>query len=260
MYRVKNYFFISKNWSQFFIYGYKNSVDNMIYFRGCVIRDKKPRIEEATKQLLDKAGIDYQVLDGEECCGSFLLRTGFTDDAREVMKKNAEKLEGKKIVVSCAGCYNTLKNDYKDLLGVELDVIHTSMLFESLIKEGTIKPRKLPVNVCYHDPCHLGRHSGEYDAPREVLKSVANLVEMERERENARCCGAGGGVKSAYPEVASKLAKRRIDDALETDADILVTSCYFCLINLKGASENPLGIPVMDLTEIILWAFKEESP
>ncbi len=231
----------------------------MLYFRGCTVREKLPRIEMATKQILEKAHIDYCILDDEKCCGSFLLRTGFTDDAREVMARTADKLKGEKILVSCAGCYNALKNDYKELLGVELDVIHTSMLFENLIKEGSINPKKLPVNVTYHDPCHLGRHNGEYDPPREVLKATANLVEMENIKENARCCGAGGGVKSAYPEVASKLARRRIDDVLKTKAEILVTSCSFCLINLEGAGGNPEKIKVMDLTEILLWALKEEK-
>lgn len=229
----------------------------MLYFRGCTVREKLPRIEMVTKGILEKAHIEYRILDDEECCGSFLLRTGFTDDARDVMASTAEKLKGEKVIVSCAGCYNTLKNDYKDLLGVELDVIHTSMLFEQLIKDGAIKPNKLPVNVSYHDPCHLGRHSGEYDSPREVLKATANLVEMENIKENARCCGAGGGVKSAYPEVASKLAQRRITDALETEAEILVTSCSFCLVNLEGACQNPRDIRVMDLSEILLWALSE---
>lgn len=231
----------------------------MIYFRGCTIREKLPQIEMATRHILEKAHIDYHILDGEECCGSFLLRTGFADDAREVMTKTVEKLKGEKVLVSCAGCYNTFKNDYKEFLGVELDVIHTSMLFENLIKEGAVKPGKLPVTVSYHDPCHLGRHSGEYDSPREVLKSVAALVEMENIKENARCCGAGGGVKSAYPEISTKLGQKRIDDALETEAEILVTSCSFCLINLQEASENPNPkIPVMDLSEILLWALGEK--
>lgn len=227
----------------------------MIYFRGCTVREKLPHIEMATRQILEMANIDHHILDDEECCGSFLLRTGFVDDAREIMAKTAEKLKGEKVLVSCAGCYNTLKNDYKEFLGVDLDVIHISMLFENLIKEGVIKPDKLPVNVSYHDPCHLGRHSGEYDSPREILKSIATLVEMENIKENSRCCGAGGGVKSAYPEIANKLAQKRIGDALETDADILVTSCSFCLINLQEASGNPKPkIKVMDLSEILLWA------
>ncbi len=227
----------------------------MIYFRGCTVREKLPHIEMATRQILKMANIDHHILDDEECCGSFLLRTEFAEDAREVMAKTAEKLKGEKVLVSCAGCYNTLKNDYKEFLGVDLDVIHISMLFENLIKEGVIKPDKLPVNVSYHDPCHLGRHSGEYDSPRGILRSIATLVEMENIKENARCCGAGGGVKSAYPEIANKLAQKRIDDALETDADILVTSCSFCLVNLQEASGNPKPkIKVMDLSEILLWA------
>ncbi|BDZ71534.1 hypothetical protein GCM10025861_20510 [Methanobacterium petrolearium] len=143
--------------------------------------------------VLKKAGIDYDIWDGEECCGSFLLRTGFTDDALQVMHKTLQNLRNETILVSCAGCYNTLKNDYKKYLGVELDVIHTSQLFSNLIKQGIIKPEKLAVNVCYHDPCHLGRHCGEYQAPREVLDSVAHLVPMENEKENSHCCGAGEG-------------------------------------------------------------------
>ena len=115
----------------------------MIYFRGCTVREKLPHIEMATRQILKMANIDHHILDDEECCGSFLLRTGFADDAREVMAKTAEKLKGEKVLVSCAGCYNTLKNDYKEFLGVDLDVIHISMLFENLIKEGVIKPDKL---------------------------------------------------------------------------------------------------------------------
>lgn len=230
---------------------------SMLYFRGCVVRERIPEVEMATRRILEKAGIDHHIMENEECCGSFLLRIGFLDEALEVMDRILPDLKDEKILVSCAGCYHTFKNDYKDLMGVELDVIHTSQLFRDLLKEKRLKPKKLSVKVCYHDPCHLGRHCGEYQAPRVVLKSVASLVGMENEKENSRCCGAGGGVKSAYPEIASKLAQRRIDDALETDANILVTSCSFCLINLQGAGENPKGIPVMDLSEILLWALNE---
>ena len=99
----------------------------MLYFRGCTVREKLPRIEMVTKGILEKAHIEYRILDDEGCCGSFLLRTGFTDDARDVMASTAEKLKGEKVIVSCAGCYNTLKNDYKDMLGVEMDVNQTTM-------------------------------------------------------------------------------------------------------------------------------------
>ena len=230
----------------------------MIYFRGCVVREKLPRIDMATQQILNKSHIEYDILDNEECCGSFLLRTGFTDEAIEVMEKTLEKLGGEKILVSCAGCYNTLKNDYNGVLGVELDVIHTSQLFKQLIKEGKLKPEKLPVTVCYHDPCHLGRHCGEYDAPRDVLKVIADLIELENNRENSRCCGSGGGVKSAYPDLSDRMAKKRLEEADKTQSDVMVTACSFCLINLLGDRENlPKTLPVMDLSEILLWALSE---
>ena len=229
----------------------------MIYFRGCVVREKIPKIGMATQQILNKSGTNYHILDGEKCCGSFLLRTGFTDDAMEVMRNTFDDLKGEKVLVSCAGCYNTLKNDYRELLGVELDVIHTSTLFMELIRDSKIEPKKLPVNVCYHDPCHLGRKCGEYEAPRDVLESITNLVEMENIKENSRCCGSGGGVKSAYPEIALKLGQKRIEEAINTDTDVLVTSCSFCLSNLQDARENmgsKKGLPVMDLSELLLWA------
>jgi len=232
----------------------------MIYFRGCVVREKLPEIEKIINQILDKSHINYSILDNEECCGSFLLRTGFRDDALEVMKNTLKDLEGKKILVSCAGCYKTLKNDYKELLGVEVDVIHTSQLFGELIKEKRLKPDKLSIKACYHDPCHLGRHCGEYEAPREVLGSIVNLIEMENIKENSQCCGAGGGVKSAYPELALKLGHKRIDEAFDADADILVTSCSFCLLNLQNACLNVKskhGLKVMDLSEILWWAMSE---
>ena len=114
----------------------------MIYFRGCVVREKLNSIEYATEKILNKAGVDYRILRNEECCGSFLLRTGFHDDAIEVMSKTLKNIKNEKILVSCAGCYNTLKNDYKKFLGVELDVIHTSQLFRDLIKNGNPLDKK----------------------------------------------------------------------------------------------------------------------
>ena len=119
-------------------------------------------------------------MDDEKCCGSVLLRTGFLDDAIEQMNGNLKDLEGRTILTSCAGCYKTLKEDYKKYLSVELKVIHISQLLEQLIKENKISIKgKDNLNVTYHDSCHLGRHAGEYEAPRNVINSISNLVEME---------------------------------------------------------------------------------
>lgn len=232
----------------------------MIYFRGCVVREKLPGIADATERILKKAGTDYEVLEDEGCCGSFLLRTGFQDDALEVMEENSKKLEGQKILVSCAGCYNTLKNDYKKFLGVELDVMHTSQLFSQLLLNGKLKAHKTSMKVTYHDPCHLGRHSGVYDEPRNVLNGVSELVEMKGNRKKSRCCGAGAGVKSAFPETALELGKKRIKEAEDTGAHTIVTACSFCILNLEDVVNHSKNnhLKVKDISEILIMGIEDE--
>ncbi len=214
----------------------------MLYFRGCTAREKQNDIAEATEKILKIAGVDFHTLDDEKCCGSVLLRTGFIDEAAEQIKKNTEVLKGQKIITSCAGCYKTLKEDYGGL-----DVIHISQLLNDLINEGKLDLSKNDLNVTYHDSCHLGRHCNVFDEPRAVIKSVANLVEMENIRENSLCCGAGGGVKSAYPEIASQMADSRLSQAKETGCETLVTPCPFCKLNLQNDD-----IEVLDLTEFLV--------
>lgn len=214
----------------------------MLYFRGCTAREKETNISKATEKLLKSAGVDYHVLDDEKCCGSVLLRTGFSEDAQRQIEKNTEILKGEKILTSCAGCYKTLKDDYEGL-----DVIHISQFLSRLIREGKLDFSKKDFDVTYHDSCHLGRHSDVFDEPREVIESVANLVEMENCRENSLCCGAGGGVKSAYPEVANQMASSRLAQVRETGCKTLVTPCPFCKLNLENDD-----IEVLDLTEFLV--------
>ncbi|WP_296804768.1 (Fe-S)-binding protein [uncultured Methanobrevibacter sp.] len=214
----------------------------MLYFRGCTAREKQTNIQKATEFLLNTAGIDYHILDDEKCCGSVLLRTGFESEAKEQIKRNAEIFNKEKILTSCAGCYKTLKEDYEGL-----DVIHISQLLDELIRDGKLDFTKKDLDVTYHDSCHLGRHLNVFDEPREVIESVANLVEMENIRENSLCCGAGGGVKSAYPEIANQMASSRIAQAKDTDCEILITSCPFCKLNLENDD-----LEVLDLTEFLV--------
>lgn len=220
----------------------------MIYFRGCVVRERLPFIQEATEKILKKAEVDYELLDDEPCCGSFLLRTGHIKEALDIMQSNLPRFMDKTILVSCAGCYRTLKYDYPQQSGVQLKVIHTSQLFQQLIDQGKLKLEKKEQQITYHDPCHLGRHSQEYEAPRSVIRQVGNLVEMDKTRDHAHCCGAGGGLRSAYPKAAEYIALSRIKEAEDTGAEILVTTCSFCLLNLLSGEGR---IKVKELSQII---------
>ena len=214
----------------------------MLYFRGCTAREKQTGIQDATEKLLNLAGVDYHVLEDEKCCGSVLLRTGFVNEAQKQIEENSEVLKDEKIITSCAGCYKTLKEDYEGL-----DVVHISQLLDQLIGEGRINITKADLNVTYHDSCHLGRHCNVFDEPRNVIGSVANIVEMENSHDDSLCCGAGGGVKSAYPEIAGQMAKSRIAQAKETGCETLVTACPFCKLNLENDE-----LEVMDLTEFLV--------
>lgn len=217
----------------------------MLYFRGCTAREKETGIVDATRELLDRFNIDYYILEDENCCGSVLLRTGFKKQAKKQIEKNSEIFKGQKILTSCAGCYKTLTEDYDDL-----DVIHISMLLDKIIKDDRFKKEEL--KVTYHDPCHLSRHCGINDEPRNVINLFANLVEMENIKEDSLCCGAGGGVKSAYPQIADQLSRNRVNQALKTNADSLITTCPFCKLNLENED-----MEVLDLTEFILRCIDE---
>lgn len=231
----------------------------MLYFRGCTAREKDSNIENATKYILDKAGIDYHTIDNEECCGSILLRSGFYDGATEQMKRTYNDIKDEDLILtSCAGCYKTLNDDYKEILGYDLNVIHISQLLYKLIDEGKIEVNDnfKDLKVTYHDPCHLGRASKVYDEPREVIGKYSNLVEMENNRENALCCGSGGGVKSAFPEISANISKNRIKQAEDTKCYLIVTACPFCKLNLGSNSEN---LKVIDLSEFVAKALKKED-
>jgi len=242
----------------------------MLYFKGCTAREKTFSIADATEKLLNLFNVNYHTLENEKCCGSFLLRTGYEEDGIEQMRKNINDFKGKTILTSCAGCYKTLKEDYKKYLGEDLDVIHISQFFADKIDELERYKREKEfsnnnenlnnqfsnnkdnqnkeLKVTYHDPCHLGRKTGEFDAPREVITQFAQLLEMENIKENANCCGSGGGVKAAFPDLAKQMAANRVKEAEDTGAEIIISSCPFCKLNLEEAA----SIEVLDLTEFIL--------
>jgi heterodisulfide reductase subunit D len=231
----------------------------VLYFVGCTSA-LTPDIESVainTAQIFNKLKVDFSVFgEHEVCCGSVAMRTGDRKAFNFVATKNYElfKKSGvKTIVTSCAGCYRTLKLDYADYLkDLGIEVLHTVEFLYRLINEQDIKFKKLEINTTYHDPCHTGRHIGLYEEPREILKRVANLTEMKSIKQNAKCCGAGGGVKKGFPELALEIAKSRVQEAEETGAEYLVSICPFCYRNLSDAIKAMgANIKMVDLMELV---------
>jgi len=184
-----------------------------VYYIGCTSNYRQQKIRDATLRLLKKTGINFTLVD-EHCCTSPMLRTGQVDIAPDFMNYNIAQIRNagaSKVVTSCAGCYRTLLKDYEKF-GADLgfEVYHTGELIKKLLDEGKIKIKSnYDKVITYHDPCHLGRHMEMYEIPREVIKQIPGikLVEMKRNRNNAWCCGAGGGVKIGFPDWALEISK-----------------------------------------------------
>jgi Fe-S oxidoreductase len=242
--------------------------------------------------ILAKAGVDIGIAGKDEsCCGGRAYELGYAGETVKFAESNMEMLKQagvKAIVTSCADCYHAFKVLY-DKLGKsdkKLEVWHITQYLARLIKEGKLKPNKqVPLKVTYHDPCHLGRlgepyihwqgvekkilgqlivHEppkeyrrgsyGVYEPPREVLKAIPELklVEMERTKEYAWCCGAGGGVIDAYPDFARWTAWERLKEAKASGAEALVTACPWCQRNFRDALEQEGDrFPVYDMVELI---------
>jgi heterodisulfide reductase subunit D len=218
-----------------------------------------PSIALSTAKILKTAGIDFAVLENEPCCGSVMLRTGRRDDAKKNAERVVEAIKGagaKKVIVTCAGCLKTLRQDYTDL-GIELpEILHVTEFLRDTIGEGRLKLKPLgnSVRVTYHDPCHLSRALGVYDAPREIIESIPDieLVEMETIREGAMCCGAGGGLRSYDPELSKKMAADRVKTAVDTGAEIIATACPFCENNLiAGVEIGGSKTRVVDVVDLV---------
>ncbi|MFX0196298.1 MAG: (Fe-S)-binding protein [Candidatus Hodarchaeota archaeon] len=233
----------------------------LVYFAGCTAPYRQPEVSESTVKILKALGVDFAILgENEWCCGSPIIRTGQYDYAKELVKHNLDALKstgGKTVVTSCAGCYRTLKVDYAEILGKELDleILHTSELLAKLLKEGKLKyTGEFPEKVTYHDPCHLGRHAGVYNEPREVLRSIPGIefVEMYPTGRWASCCGAGGGMKAGFGDLAIKIAIEKLHKVRETGANIIVSTCPFCKRNFDDAIKAAASdIKFYDLTEIL---------
>ncbi len=235
----------------------------ILYFAGCTASFREKEIAQATVDILNKLDIKFSILgDKEWCCGSPLLRSGLRKDTVEVMEHNYQAIldsGAKTVITSCAGCYKTLIQDYPKILQKEkLDfkVVHSSQFFRSELKKKGIKLKPQKITMTYHDPCHLARHASVRQDPRKIIDMIPdiNFIEFQRNGKQAWCCGAGGGVKKAFPDFALWTSKERIKEAdnIET-LDSIVSTCPFCKRNLQeGIDALGKKYKMLDLTELLL--------
>ena len=245
---------------------------DVLYHTGCML-SFDPELWEVPKSLIHlmrAADVNVGIMGNEEtCCGGRAYEIGYLGEFTKYAEHCLETFNGlgvSKVVTSCSDGYGTFKSLYPKVdIKMGFEVLHVVEYIAQLIQEGRIQfTEDIPMKVTYHDPCHLGRHlsPGVYEPPRSILKSLPGieLVEMDRNRENAWCCGAGAGVKEANPNLALWTANERLKEAKATGAKALVTSCPWCERNFKDAiKEYGEEIEVYDIAEITRKAVKVDT-
>ncbi|MEW6141073.1 MAG: (Fe-S)-binding protein [Thermodesulfobacteriota bacterium] len=234
----------------------------ILYFPGCYLcyDPRLKKVARATANILNAAGVDFGILGSKEnCCGESIRKTGDEELFKRLAKENIKTFIDngvKKILVSSPHCYHTFKNEYPDFR-VNFEVVHISQYLFELLNEGRLELKKdYRKKVTYHDPCYLGRHNGIYDEPRGVVARIPGLElnEMFESRSDSLCCGGGGGRVWMETQKGERFSDLRIEQALGVGAEVLATSCPYCITMLED-SRVTMGvdekIEVKDITEIV---------
>jgi Fe-S oxidoreductase len=268
----------------------------VLFFAGCQFSYDTPLQGAARTALkvLKAAGLDIAIAGPREmCCGGRWYGSGYRDTFDDMAAANIKAWERagvKTIVTPCSDCFHAIGRLYKER-GANFEVVHTVQLVSKLAAEGKLAfKNSVPMTVTWHDPCHLGRQGepyvpwqgeytkilnqvvvhtskkpryngakGIYDEPRALLRAIpgVQLVEMERIREYSWCCGAGGGVREAYPEYSRWTAAERLEEARATGAEALVTACGWCERNfLDAAATGGSNLPVLDIMDLVAKALE----
>ncbi|NLS77535.1 MAG: (Fe-S)-binding protein [Chloroflexi bacterium] len=235
-----------------------------VLFTGCVssFYPMTYSIPQAFVQILEKAGISYTTMGGEEwCCGYPLYGVGMESEMVDIARHNVSRfLESgaKKLVTTCPSCYYTWAHIYHEVVPESrgIQVLHATELLAELVHQGKLAFKEQPpAVVTYHDPCDLGRKSGVYDAPRAIINSIPGLklVEMANARESALCCGGGGDVEMVNAQAVEELAAQRMAQVRDTGAKLLISSCQQCKRTLfRSARNTKTRVRVLDITELVL--------
>ena len=255
----------------------------ILYFVGCYASydPRTMKVAAATARILDRAGVDFGILGAREsCCGESIRKAGYEQEFKTLARENIKAFIDhgvKRILVGSPHCFHAFRHDYFEFM-MKLEVVHIAQYLEELFAAGRLALGPAGAGrgvrrVAYHDPCYLGRHNGVFDPPRNVLRRLPGLtlVELRDARENSLCCGGGGARIWMDTDKRERFADLRLAQAREVGADVLVTSCPYCISNfevsrlalLDGAGGN--GGPhqnvleIRDLTEVVWEALNESA-
>src|SRR5689334_15417615 len=243
----------------------RGEIPEVLFWVGCAgsFDDRYKRVTKAFVKILNAVNIKFAVLGTEETCtGDPARRAGNEFLFQMQAMNNIQVLNGygiRKIVTACPHCFNTIKNEYRELGGT-YDVIHHSTFLQQLIDDGKLKIKEGGIfkgkKITYHDSCYLGRANNVYEAPRTLLEALdADLVEMKRCRTTGLCCGAGGGQMFKEPEKGKKdINIERTEEALSTGASVIAVACPFCMTMMNDGVKNKEKedtVKVKDLAELI---------
>ena len=233
----------------------------VVYFTGCVAAyfPMAQQIPLALAEVFQAANVDFTLLGEDEwCCGFPLLGAGLKDKTQNIIDHNMAAVHEKKaktVVFACPSCYQMWHEYYPP----EVEMLHATQYLHRLIKENRIVFKKQDITVTYHDPCDLGRGAREFDAPREIITSIpgVKLVELEKNRENCRCCGGGGNLEMFDAGLSGEIARQKIAEVIDTGADAVVTACQQCVRTMNThVRRNKINLKVMDITEFVRNALK----
>lgn len=231
----------------------EKETDTLLYL-GCLPSYLVKDCAESSYLALKHAGVDFMILKEEGCCGVYPYDAGILDLAEKIFEKNAsrfEKLGIKRVITPCAGCYRCFKRYYPEVLGeINFEVYHVVEILDEQIKKGELKGKKEKLTLTYHDPCRLGRKEGLYDEPRRILKECGvEIKEIEENRKDGLCCGAGAGVRSLYRNLSREVATNVLNEA---PSATIVTSCPFCAFNLRyAARKKEIDREILYITDIV---------
>ncbi|HWD24902.1 MAG TPA: (Fe-S)-binding protein [Acidimicrobiales bacterium] len=241
-----------------------------LYWVGCAgaLDGRAKAATQATAKLLNRAGVKFAILGPRETCtGDPARRMGNEYLYQTQAQQNIETLNAsgvRKIVASCAHCFNAIANEYP-ALGGQYEVVHHSQLLADLVESGRIVPGEFGQKVTFHDPCYLGRHNKVFDEPRSLLESLegSEFVEMDRSRESSFCCGAGGARMWLEEDLGTRINVERTNQAVATGATTVATACPYCRVMLDDGVKSEgheESVEVLDIAQLLERSMAGETP